>query len=90
MTWQITVPARKRRETMDFEEVGLMVFTRLNEAQAETSDGQSGSSSDTQGLRELRRERDYNHVDMQSGLPYLIATFLLGLHVLCYDNEFRE
>ena len=60
-------------------------------AQAETSDGQSESSSDTTlGLRELRRERDYNHVDMQSGLPYLIATFLLGLHVLCYDNEFRE
>ena len=51
-------------------------------AQAETSDEQSGSSSDTQGLRELRRERDYNHVDMQSGLPYLIATFLLDLHVL--------
>ena len=76
---------------MDLEEIGLMVFTRLNEAQAETSDGQSESSSDTTlGLRELRRERDYNHVDMQSGLPYLIATFLLGLHVLCYDNEFRE
>ena len=47
MTWQITVPTRKSRETMDLEEVGLMVFTRLNEAQAETSDGQSGSSSDT-------------------------------------------
>ena len=56
---------------MDFEEVGLMVFTRLNEAQAETSDGQSGSSSDTQGLRELRREGDYNHVDMCS-LAFLI------------------
>ena len=31
VTWQIALPARKSRETMDLEEVGLMVSTRLND-----------------------------------------------------------